>query len=32
MNFKIGDKVTVLDEAISGTVSKIDKTTIFISL
>lgn len=30
MNFKIGDKVTVLDEAISGTVSKIDQATIFI--
>ena len=30
MSFKIGDKVTVLDEAISGTVSKIDGSTIFI--
>ncbi|MGC1631590.1 MAG: DNA mismatch repair protein MutS [Gelidibacter sp.] len=30
MNFKNGDKVTVLDEAISGTVSKIDGSTIFI--
>ena len=30
MSFKKGDKVTVLDEAISGTVSKIDGTTIFI--
>ncbi|WP_299391577.1 Smr/MutS family protein [uncultured Gelidibacter sp.] len=30
MNFKVGDKVTVLDEAISGTISKIDGTTIFI--
>ncbi|MGV8814115.1 MAG: DNA mismatch repair protein MutS [Gelidibacter sp.] len=30
MSFKKGDKVTVLDEAISGTVSKIDGSTIFI--
>ncbi len=30
MSFKRGDKVTVLDEAISGTVSKVDGSTIFI--
>lgn len=30
MNLKVGDKVTVLDEAISGTVSKIEGKTIFI--
>lgn len=29
MKLKIGDKVTVLDEAISGTVSRIDGTTVF---
>ena len=30
MSFEKGDKVTVLDEAISGTVSKIEGTSIFI--
>lgn len=30
MNFKVGDSVTVLDEAISGTVSKIDGSMVFI--
>ena len=30
MKFEIGDKVTVLDEDMSGTVSKIEGTTIFI--
>lgn len=30
MNFKVGDKVAVLDEAISGTVSKIEGNTVFI--
>ncbi|TDU40256.1 hypothetical protein BXY82_2303 [Gelidibacter sediminis] len=30
MKLKIGDKVTVLDEAISGTVSKIEGNTVFL--
>ncbi len=30
MNFKIGDKVIVLDEAFSGTVSKIEGSAVFI--
>ncbi|RXJ51393.1 Smr/MutS family protein [Gelidibacter gilvus] len=30
MSLKVGDKVTVLDEAISGTVSKIEGKTVFI--
>jgi len=30
MKFKIGDSVTVLDEAISGTVSKVEGQTVFV--